>query len=456
MDDRIVVGWQRRIFALLWSGYASYYLCRMNLAVAQPLILSEFTDWTRADIGLIASTYSVFYAAGQFINAQVGTRFGARRMIPAGLAVIGVANLLFAGVSSLPLMLALWAVNGYCQSIGWPLLVQTMSNWFRVGRRGTMMGLISTCYQGGNVLAWLLAGYLTQEFGWRAAFWVPGLTVLPMALLLFVRLRNKPEDAGLEHIRDDEAPSPASVEAEYGTAAEAKGGTAGLPAAGQRNSAGTDSGKIGADDDWTIWRIMRVTLSSRVLWILALSYFCFNAVRYAFMNWSVQYFAEFHGEDIKNSAFKAITFPLIGALGAVSSGWVSDRYFGGRRAPVCTVMLGILALLCIAFLPVAKGEVVFATVILSVAGFMIYGPDAILTGAAAIDLAHPKAAASATGFIMATGNLGATLVSGFGVGYLLDLGQGNWAPVFWTLAALSALSAAMAALLWNAKPKGKK
>jgi hypothetical protein len=56
---------------------------------------------------------------------------------------------------------------------------------------------------------------------------------------------------------------------------------------------------------------------------------------------------------------------------------------------------------------------------------------------------------------MATGNLGATLVSGFGVGYLIDLGGGSWTPVFWALGALSIVSAATAALLWNAKPKGK-
>jgi sugar phosphate permease len=198
---------------------------------------------------------------------------------------------------------------------------------------------------------------------------------------------------------------------------------------------------------------MKVTLSSRMLWILAASYFCFNAVRYAFMNWSVQYFKDVHGQDIKNSALRAVAFPLIGAGGALAAGWLSDHVFGSRRAPVCTLMLGVLAVLCVGFIPIRAGDTLMATVVLAAAGFMVYGPDAILTGAAPIDLSHPKTAASATGFIMATGNLGSAVVSGLGVGLLLDRFGGSFAPVFVVLAVLSALSAAAAALLWNAKPR---
>ena len=393
----------------------------MNFAAAQPEILNEFTDWSRAQVGLIPSVYSIFYASGQFINGQIGSRFGARRMMAIGVAVIGIANVLFAHTNSYAMMLVLWAINGYAQSIGWPLVVQTMANWFRVGRRGTMMGLISTCYQAGNVSAWLLSGWLVSEYGWRMAFIVPGLAMIPMLLVVILGLRDQPEDAGLPHIRDDE---------------------------------GDEGDEEGAPVEvWSVWRIIKVTLSSKVLWILALSYFCFNAVRYAFMNWGIQYFADFHGQEVKNSAFMAIVFPLIGSLGAISSGWASDRFFQSRRAPVCAIMLLVLAGVCLAFIPVAKGDVLIATLLLATAGFMIYGPDAILTGAATIDFAHPKAAASATGFIMATGNFGSALVSGFGVGYLLDLGKGDWTVVFIALSVLSVMASLMSMLLWNHKPK---
>lgn len=421
--EKQIASWQWRIFGLLWTSYAAYYLCRMNFSAAQPAILLEFPTWTKAQIGLIPSVYSVFYATGQFINGQIGSRFGARRMMSIGMVVIAATNLIFSQTNSYSLMLVLWAINGYAQSIGWPMVVQTMSQWFRVARRGTMMGLISTCYQVGNVSAWLLSGWLVTSYGWRTAFLIPGLIQIPLLGLLLLGMRNRPEDAGLPHIRDD----------------------------GEREST-TSSGEV---EVWSIWRIIRVTLSSKTLWILALSYFCFNAVRYAFMNWGIQYFADFHGQQVKNSAFMAVVFPLIGSLGAISSGWVSDRFFQSRRAPVCAIMLLALAGACLAFIPIPKGEIVMATSLLGVAGFLIYGPDAILTGAAAIDLAHPKAAASAAGFIMAMGNLGSALVSGAGVGKVLDMSQGNWNPVFIILAGLSVVASLMSMLLWNQRPKAK-
>ncbi len=66
--------WQARIFSLLWLAYASYYLCRLNFAAAQPAILAEFPDWTDAKIGLIPSVYAGVYAVGQFVNGQlIGT-----------------------------------------------------------------------------------------------------------------------------------------------------------------------------------------------------------------------------------------------------------------------------------------------------------------------------------------------------------------------------------------------
>jgi OPA family glycerol-3-phosphate transporter-like MFS transporter len=319
----------------------------------------------------------------------------------------------------------LWGINGYLQATGWPLVVQTMSNWFRVGRRGTMMAFISTSYQVGNVLAWIIAGFLVDSWGWEAAFYVPAMWVLPVGVLVLFLMRNQPEDAGLPHIRDD------------------LGG-------GSDSSEGKDGG---VDEVWTIGRIVRSTLTNKMIWNLALSYFCFNAVRYTFMNWAPQYFNQFHGVAIKGSAFLSVFFPLIGSLGAISSGWISDRFFDSRRAPVCTVFLVILAGMCLAFIPVEAGDVLLATVVLAVAGFVIYGADATLTGAAAVDLSHPKAAASAAGFIMAMGNFGSMFVSGAGVGELLTHFKGDWTLVFALLSGLSVVAAALAALLWNKKPK---
>ena len=85
-SDRNLFRWQLQIFSLLWAAYASYYLCRLNFAVAQPLILEEF-GWSDAQIGLIPSVYAAVYAIGQFVNGQIGERLGARRMMTAAMII---------------------------------------------------------------------------------------------------------------------------------------------------------------------------------------------------------------------------------------------------------------------------------------------------------------------------------------------------------------------------------
>ncbi len=441
-DPRLL--WRRQVqtFALLWTAYASYYLCRMNFAVAQPLILAEFPEWSAAQIGWIPSIYAAVYAVGQFVNGQLGERLGARRMMTVAMALAAASNLAFSMTSSYTMMLVLWGINGYAQSAGWALVVKTITNWTPTKRRGLIVGLISTSYQVGNVLAWLLAGVLAESYGWRTAFWFPSILLAVMGVIFAIGLRNSPEDAGLPPVRDDLG----------GTTRDAEGAV------------------IADDRPLTAIEVLRLTFSNRVLWILGLGYFCANSVRYAFMNWAVTYMNDFHGRSIKGSAFTAVALPLIGAVGAVSAGWFSDRLFHGRRAPVCAISLYFLALVCLGFVFIPKGEWVVATAMLGLAGFLIYGPDMLRSGAATADV-HPRATAAATGFTMSLGAAG-SILSGAGVGWLKDISPGlveslraavpagiapmlgEWTVIFLVLAGLSLVPATLMVTIWNARPKG--
>jgi len=115
------------------------------------------------------------------------------------------------------------------------------------------------------------------------------------------------------------------------------------------------------------------------------------------------------------------------------------------------MLLG-LAVVCATMTAVPPGHWLAATVVLALAGFMIYGPDMLVSGAATVDLSHPRAAAVATGLTMSVGALGA-IFSGAGIGLLKDFAHGNWSLVFWVLAALPLIPALLMLSLWNARPK---
>src|SRR5258708_13968413 len=337
--------WQMRTVWLLWGAYASYYMCRGNFVVAQPMILREFATWTREQIGFIPSTYAAVYAVGQIVNGTLGQRYGARRMMTIALLIAAVTNFLFSYTSSLSSMRLLWAINGWGQSAGWALMVHTISNWNTSAKRGTLIGRLSTCYTVGNVLSWLLAGYLCEKFGWRAAFRVPSLFLIPMAVAFFTLLRDTPEEAGFAPIRDD-----------------VTGHDSGL-----RNATAVET----EGHNWqTTRRVLLMTLSSRVGWILGIGFFVMNTVRYTFMNWSVQYMADFHGRSVKNSALTAVAIPLVGSLGALTAGWASDTLFGKRRAPVCMIMLFGLSAVCALMTMLPAGDLQPATLLLGLARFI--------------------------------------------------------------------------------------
>lgn len=418
---------QSRVFWLLWTAYASYYLCRVNFAVAQPVMLREFPDWSAAQVGSIPSAYAAVYAVGQVVNGTLGHRFGARRLMTLALVVAGISNVLFFFTSSFMTMSLLWMLNGWAQSAGWSLMVETVSNWNTAARRGTLIGRLSTSYQVGNVASWLLAGLLCDHVGWRAAFLVPGLVLLPFAPVFYALLRDTPKQAGFAPVRDDVSGTAAG-------ATEFSDATTGAAA-------------------WaTTWLALKLTLANRIVWLLAIGFFVMNAVRYSFMNWTVQYMADFHGQSIRNGALTAIVLPLAGSAGALCAGWASDVLFQRRRAPVCVLMMLGLAVVCALMTLVPQGGWQLATGLLALAGFMIYGPDMLISGAATVDLSHPKAGSIATGLTMSAGAVGA-IFSGAGIGYLKDLAHGNWALVFWVLAGLALLPATLLAFLWNVRPK---
>jgi OPA family glycerol-3-phosphate transporter-like MFS transporter/OPA family sugar phosphate sensor protein UhpC-like MFS transporter len=91
-----------------------------------------------------------------------------------------------------------------------------------------------------------------------------------------------------------------------------------------------------------------------------------------------------------------------------------------------------------------------AAVFLALAGFFIYGPQALI-GITAANLATKRASATAAGF---TGLFGyaSTLVSGVGLGYVVQ--HYGWNTGFGALLGIGAFGTVMFILAWPAKAHG--
>src|SRR6185295_1316465 len=107
-----------------------------------------------------------------------------------------------------------------------------------------------------------------------------------------------------------------------------------------------------------------------------------------------------------------------GVGGMLASGWLTDKFFGGRGARVCMISMALTAFSVLLFWKLPNQTKIMSTVLLCSTGFFIYGPQA-LVGIAVANLATKRAAATAIGL---TGLFGyaSTLLSGWGLGTLVD------------------------------------
>ena len=86
--------WQRRVLVVAWLTYASFYLCRVNLAVAAPVMRAAL-GWEVGTVGLIGGAFLWVYALGQLVNGALGQRADARPFVLAGMLVSAACNAAF-------------------------------------------------------------------------------------------------------------------------------------------------------------------------------------------------------------------------------------------------------------------------------------------------------------------------------------------------------------------------
>lgn len=414
--------WRLRVFASLWVTYASFYLCRVNMSIAIPGIIAEY-GMTKTAIGAVITALFFAYALGQFLNGQLGDKFGARKLITLGAVASALLNLLFPFLPAVVSLMALvWGLNGYFQSMGWSPAAKTIANWFPIRMRGNVTGLFGSCYQFGNAASWALSGLVVGLFGWRFAFWVPAVIFLLVAVQWFYSGRDAPEELGLPTVEDCEAGNLCMKDCEK-------------------------------DAHLGFRYTMATVLGNPRLWMVGFSLFGLNIIRYGFMDWAPTYMFEVEKATISVAAYKALAIPLAGSLGALFAGWASDRFFESRRAPIMVCMLALLMGLT-ALYPQLKGfHWTWSLLCLMAIGFTTYGPHVMICATIPMDYASRKAAASAAGFIDGFGYLGAAL-TGVISGYLID--HRGWNAVFTFWIAGVSVAALLMALQWNHRPtRGK-
>ena len=388
-----------QVFLGIFIGYAGYYLVRRNFTLAMPDLIE--LGYSKSDLGLALSGVSIAYGLSKFVMGSVSDRSNARVFMALGLAC-SAAVMIFMGTapvatSSVAIMFALLLLNGWFQGMGWPPSGRVMAHWFSPGERGTKMAIWNVAHNIGGGLVGPLAILAMAMFAdWHAILYLHGFFALGVAVYILVMVRDTPQSQGLPAIElyRNDYPRAFEYDPEHEHEFSAR--------------------QIFVD----------YVLRNRLLWFIAIANAFVYFVRYGVLDWAPTYLGEVKRFSFEGTGWAYAFYEFAGIPGTLLAGWMSDKVFGGRRAPASILfMLATLVCVVVYWLNPPGHPGVDIAMLIGI-GFFVYGP-VMLIGVHALDLAPKKAAGTAAGFTGLFGYVGGAVGASVIIGYVVDASGWN-------------------------------
>ena len=134
------------------------------------------------------------------------------------------------------------------------------------------------------------------------------------------------------------------------------------------------------------------------------------------------------GLKLTHSGITFIIYEMAGILGMLACGYISDKLFKSKRAPVSILCMLIVALGVLIYW--LSPYIIINHLALLVIGMCVYGPI-MLIGVQILDIIPKKAVGTAIGLIGLFGYWGGTTIATIGFGYIIDFF--GWRGGFLTL-----------------------
>ena len=192
MNVRLEYRWE----LVVWLAVAFFFnqADRQIYHVVMPLIRADL-GLSDIQLGAVASLFSVVLAVTVPFAGYAGDRWSRTGIVTGSFVFWSLASVLTGFAPGfLGFVIFRSLATGIGEGIHAPSAYALISQ-HHVESRGRAMAWHQTSVYLGVVSAGVLGGYLGQFFGWRTAFWVFGGTGLLLSLMMWPRLRNRPETA---------------------------------------------------------------------------------------------------------------------------------------------------------------------------------------------------------------------------------------------------------------------
>jgi OPA family glycerol-3-phosphate transporter-like MFS transporter len=409
-------------------GYATFYLVRNNLAVVSKNLETAYQIDASMYGNIVAAT-AIAYGLGKFLMGSVSDRSNPKRFMPFGLILTALLNFAFGGLAFAGSLsghsiyigfLVIWALNGFVQGMGWPPCGRTIGHWYSVSERGTVFAVWNIAHNIGGGLAGVIAAWGASQWGWQAAFFVPGIIAMVNAVYLFLRLRDTPQSVGLPPIEEYHNDYPAEEKDDHEKELETRD------------------------------LFVNYIFKNKYLWLFAIANFFVYIVRYSMLDYGPRYLEAVKGGDLTSGGLAILILEFGGIPSTILMGWVSDK-LGGRRGMVSLLCMFPILLAFFGLYMNPPGSLWLDMIFLGIIGFFIY-PPVMLLGVSALDLTSKKAVGAAAGFVGLFGYLGRA-AQGKALG-TISMTSWGYDGVIFTIIGCTFMAIILLAFTWNIKPRG--
>jgi sugar phosphate permease len=403
------MAWKHRyvVLIILFLIYLLCYLDRMVMATAIPFIADEF-HLSPLAMGGVLSAFFLSYSICQIPGGLLADKFGANRMITAGVACWSVFTALTGAVGSLSAMLVVRLLFGIGEGVFPPAAFKTIASWFPKREVGRANGFMLTTNSLGPALAPLFVSAVVIHWGWRVVFYslfIPGLIAAAFA---WIYIKDSPRESKRMYAKEL---------AEYDDVA-----------------AQTTVAKAG------LFQLLKMPVVS---WCFA-ALFLTNMAGWGIAAWLPTYLLKARGFSVAKMGIYASLPFFGGTIGYYLGGYLIDtKLLRERKHLVIIVGITIAAIFtyCAAIAPTGEWAILFLTVVYVCKQS---GTSGIFTFPVAT---LPREVVGVAMGIVNTGGQAAGFISPLLVGYILTVTHGNYELVFYFFVACLAFAALSATRL---------
>lgn len=397
------------VLSILFATWIVSSVDRMAMSVALPYISSEF-GLGPLEGGILLSAFFLGYSLAHIPGGVLADRFGVRRVATVALLWWSAFTALTGIATGKVVMLVARFVFGLGEGLYPACAFKTIATWFPKRERATANAMMLASNPLGLAISPLVVVAVMSIWGWRAVFlvlFVPGIVI---AALFWRLVRDRPSESPrvssieLAEIEDGEE----AVSAHHGT-----------------------GGIMAALSEPNILRFFLVL-------------FTFDIAFWGFTAWLPTYLVKERGLSMGQMGVAAALPFLVGTVGSVLGGWLSDHVFTRqRRFPIIVCEVASALFLYLMFTATTLQAVI---VYQTAAGFFLMTFFAVFW-ALPMNSIPQNVMGIASGFINMAGQL-AAFIAPLLFGYLVQV-TGNFGVTFGVLVFALLLSSALVLTLPN-------